>query len=421
MNKALSQPAAIDDLLHRALFGNQKQRISARHRIRSLASETGIYLASIAPVYTARAKGKWSGVTVPAMNVRGLAYDFCRAILSTAMTTQTGLFIIEIARSEMGYTDQRPDELAVVALAAALREGYRGPLFLQGDHYKVKRGARSEEDTDVHEIERLIDESIDAGFYNIDIDASTTVDLDQPTAVLQQARNAEITSRLAAYIRRREPLPISIGGEIGEIGGRVSTVEDLHGFMNGFRERYTGDHGLAKVAVQTGTSHGGIPNPDGSIRAVEVDWSALQVLARVSRETYGLAGAVQHGASTLNPDVFGNFPDNGCVEIHLSTGFQNIIMNHPAWPAELMQAMIEYVSQHHAAERKPGQTDAQFFYSTRKHAWGPFKRQAFELPESVRSKIRAALAQKIESLFSALRVTGTRALVELHGVYYDHG
>ena len=48
-----------------------------------------------------------------------------------------GAFILEIARSEIAYTDQRPAEYVAVHARAALREGFRGPVFIQGDHFQV--------------------------------------------------------------------------------------------------------------------------------------------------------------------------------------------------------------------------------------------------------------------------------------------
>src|SRR5678809_1274650 len=82
-------------------------------------------------------KGECHGFTVPAINVRGMAYDTARSIFRTAIKLNAGAFIVEIARSEIAYTDQRPSEYVAVVMAAALREGFRGPVFIQGDHFQV--------------------------------------------------------------------------------------------------------------------------------------------------------------------------------------------------------------------------------------------------------------------------------------------
>ena len=59
-------------------------------------------------------RGEVKGFTVPAINVRMLAYDFARAICARAVAEDVGAVIFELARSEIGYTEQRPAEFAAV-------------------------------------------------------------------------------------------------------------------------------------------------------------------------------------------------------------------------------------------------------------------------------------------------------------------
>jgi hypothetical protein len=82
-------------------------------------------------------RGEVSGFTVPAINIRGLTYDTARAIFRSAIKNDSGAFIFEIAKSEIGYTEQRPAEYAACCIAAAIKEGYRGPVFIQGDHFQI--------------------------------------------------------------------------------------------------------------------------------------------------------------------------------------------------------------------------------------------------------------------------------------------
>src|SRR4029079_6426940 len=96
-------------------------------------------------------------------------------------------------------------------------------------------------------------------------------------------------------------------------------------------------------------------------------------LSHIARKEYGMAGAVQHGASTLPEDLFGKFPDVETAEIHLATGFQNLIYDHPPFPRELRDEMYAHLAKAHADERKAGMSDQQFYYKTRKQAFGPFK------------------------------------------------
>jgi len=168
------------------------------------------------------------------------------------------------------------------------------------------------------------------------------------------------------------------------------------------------------VSIQTGTSHGGVPMPDGTVATVNIDFDALDRLSRVARAEYGLAGCVQHGASTLPDESFDQFPEHGTAEVHLATGFQNILYDAGGLPPEQRAEMLEWCVATCAGERKPGETDEQFLYKTRKKAIGPFKRQLWTLPAEAAEEIAGNLRAKFGLLFDELKIAGTRALVERH-------
>ncbi|NIO08439.1 MAG: aldolase, partial [Deltaproteobacteria bacterium] len=70
---------------------------------------------------------------------RGMTYQVARAVYRAALKHKVGAFIFEIARSEIGYTRQRPAEYAACVLAAAVKEEFQGPVFIQGDHFQMNR------------------------------------------------------------------------------------------------------------------------------------------------------------------------------------------------------------------------------------------------------------------------------------------
>ena len=187
----------------------------------------------------------------------------------------------------------------------------------------------------------------------------------------------------------------------------------LRAYLDGFRadleRRRPGAIGISKVSLQTGTSHGGVPLPDGSIAAVKLDFEVIRRLGEVARE-YGLAGAVQQGASTLPDELFHHFPAVETAEIHLATGFQNALYDNPAFPAELTRAIDGWCYATVADERKADQTDEQFVYTSRKKSIGPFKRELWDL--AVKDQILADQATKIAFLFKELAVLGTRDMVD---------
>ncbi len=411
------QTPAMDSLVHTAVFGAAAERDAARWLLWELGQAVGVRPASIGPIYFARGRGECQGFTVPAINVRMLAYDTARAIFRSAKKRDAGAILIEIARSEIAYTDQRPAEYVSVLLGAALREGYLLPLFIQGDHCQVNaKKYQADPVAEVEEVKKLIAEEIGAGFYNIDVDTSTLVDLSKPTLLEQQRLNFEHAAEITAFIREREPsgISVSVGAEIGEVGHKNSTVEELRAFMEGYGPslRRVGDlEGISKISVQTGTSHGGVVLPDGTIAKVKLDLDALAALSKCAREEYGMAGAVQHGASTLPADAFGNFSRLETAEIHLATNFQSIVFDSAAMPAELRQRMYTWLDANAESERKTGDTPEQFYYKARKKAIGPFKREVWDLPAAARASISAELEKTFDFLFEQLGVRGTAGLV----------
>jgi len=343
-----------------AVFGEDKEK--AREEIKKTARQKGIFLSSTQKLYEKMVGGDCGGFTVPAFNIRALTFDVSRALFRAVKKEKVGAFIVELANSEMAYTDQSPEEYVSCLLGAALKEEFKGPLFIQGDHFKPNSG----------DLEDLIRKSIKAGFYNIDIDCSA----------LPMKDNFTQTAYFTNFIRQIEPkdLIISVGGEIGEIGSENTTLEELEDFIAGYKKelsRYGNIKEIIKVAIQTGTSHG---------KGGETDFELLFSLSEKTKE-YGLAGVVQHGASTLSEDQFKKFPGAGAVEIHLATEFQNIIFDS------------DYLSQ----ELKEKVT---------KKTLGNFKKEIWNIPQKNIDKICQELEEKFVFFFRALNVSGTSDLIK---------
>ena len=407
---------AMDGLVMEAIFNpSDVVKNAVRWVIREAGQSLGITLASIHDLYMAAGRKEYSNISVPAINIRGFSYDMSRAIFSTCLKTDTLAVIFEIAKSEQVYTFQPPAELAPVIMAAAIKEGFRGPLFIQGDHYQVAaKDFKADKMGAVDKIRQLIKDSIEAGFFNIDLDTSTLVDLSRPTIDEQQRDNYQVAAALTEFIRANEPpgVTISTGGEIGEIGDQNTTAEELDAYMQGYINCLpAGLAGLSKLSVQTGTTHGGVPLPDGSVADVKIDFDTLEKLSTLAIEKYGLSGCVQHGASTLPDDAFHHFPRTKTSEVHLATGFQNLLLESPDFPADIKDKMYKWLDENCANEKKEGQTPEQFYYKTRKKAWGPTKLDLYKAPEETKAKLRAQLADKFEFLFKQLNAVNTKTLV----------
>jgi fructose/tagatose bisphosphate aldolase len=400
-----------------ALAGGEKAGW-ARFFIRAGATEIGVYPASIQELYMARGRGEIKQIfTVPAMNLRVLAFDSAKAVFRAAKKINASAMIFEIARSEMNYTDQRPTEYAASILAGAVAEGYKGPVFIQGDHFQVSSKKYAiDANAEIEALKALMREAVAAGFLNIDVDTSTMVDLTKTTIPEQQYLNTSLSALFTSYIRSIQPkgVTISVGGEIGEVGGHNSTEEELCAYLGGYKvdlDKLGKDLvGLSKISIQTGTSHGGVVLPDGSIAQVSVDFDTMLKLSRMARSEFGLGGAVQHGASTLPEDAFGKFVEADACEVHLATNFMNIFFE--LIPADLKKEMYAYLDANSASERKPGMTDEQFYYKTRKNAVGPFKKQSWQLPAADKEMITRAWEGQFDKLFNHLQLKDTKPIVD---------
>ncbi len=415
-DEATFRDTAIRDLAWTAAFtDDEATTIAAQWLIWEASQELGARSASIQDLYDARARGEVAGFTVPAINLRAQVFDMARTVFEAAAAADVGAVILELARSEQTYTFQRPVDYATAVLAGAIAAGWRTPVFIQGDHYQFNaKKYAADPEAMTEEIRRACRMAVEAGYRNIDIDTSTVVDLSKPTIDEQQHENYRRAAELTALIRTLETdgVTISVGGEIGEVGTKNSTVEELRAYLDGYRRELDAlapdAIGISKVSVQTGTSHGGVPLPGGGVAEVKLDFEVIRELGVVARE-YGLAGAVQHGASTLPDELFHRFPAVETAEIHLATGFQNALYEHPAFPASLHREIESWCFANALDERKPGQTDQQFVYTTRKKAIGPFKRQLWDLAE--KDEILASQRRKISFLFTELGVNGSREMI----------
>jgi len=416
MDESRFRNESTEKLVWNAVFSpsDEVQTVS-RWIIWEASQVLGCPSSSIHDLYMARADDHWRDTTVPAINVRGITYDVSRTIFKTLKKHNTAACIFEIAKSEMAYTDQRPSEYVTCVLGAAIRENWKYPVFIQGDHFQTNaKKFAADPESEKKIIKDLITEAAAAGFYNIDIDTSTLVDLSKPTTTEQQKLNYEVAAEITKHVRSCEPdeVTISVGGEIGEVGSENSTPEELIAFMEGYNQTLgSGITGISKISIQTGTSHGGVPLPDGSIAEVALDFGVIDKLGELARKQFRFGGVVQHGASTLPEAAFDNFPKHQAMEVHLATGFQNTIMDSTNFPKNLKTEIYEWLDKNCASEKKPDQTDEQFYYKTRKKAFGHFKRKMWSLTDNTKGAIMSELARQFDMLFTKLGISDKADLI----------
>lgn len=337
--------------------------------------------------------------TLPAFNLRGLTFDLASTIFTAAKELKVGALILELARSEREYTRQSFADFEKSVLTAAEEVNFTGPIFLQVDHLQINPGryqkTLQEEEA---EVKKLAQEAVSAGFFNFDFDASS----------LSFAENIKVTCKLINFMTESFPgVNFNFGAELEEIGGKNTNPEALERFIKELKENFKNPQTLTKIAVQTGTSHGGVVKKTGELQDVKPDFNLLQSLGEKAR-SLGLAGVVQHGASTLEDQLFPLFPKAKTLEIHLATGIQNLIFDHPDFPQNLREKMKNFVLEKYPSEKL---TEEQIFYRERKKAWGEFKNEFSNFPEAVLEPIMLTIKEKIRFWFKSLGVVNTQSLV----------
>ena len=81
----------IDTLVFTAIFSPDGEAMQAARRlIRQAAASLGIVSTSIQPLYEAMGRREVSGITVPAINIRGLTYEVAQAVFRAAMREKVG-------------------------------------------------------------------------------------------------------------------------------------------------------------------------------------------------------------------------------------------------------------------------------------------------------------------------------------------
>jgi fructose/tagatose bisphosphate aldolase len=369
----------------------------------------GVYPASIARWYRAIAAGKLPWMTIPAFNLRGNTYQVARRVWRMALKFEVGAVIFELAPSEADVSDQSFEEYTALVLTAAASEGYQGPVFLQGDHFDIPANG------DLEAVQNLCQQAIQAGMYQIDVDGCHLFGADETSLAAFHQPNVLATAEIIQFIRNLQPtgIEIVIGGEVGVIGGTNTTPTDLQAFLTAVQAALPPDlPGLDKISAQTGTRHGGVVNPDGSAGRMELDLQLANQLSHIARSDFGLAGLVQHGASTLQIAELAQLKTKEVIEVHLATGIQNIIFDHPAFPPELRARIKAELVQPETGpegalpESEDGLSPAQQFYNVRWAAWGPFKRELWAIPEAAWDEICVDLDEWFAQVFQALGVTG---------------
>lgn len=391
---------------------------TAIHWINQIAKALNITTGSNCDFYDQKADGQHQFFTVPAVNIRMASFHKTRAAVRAAQALKVPHVIFELAISESGYTNQQMDEFVAVIKAAHISLGMSDHVvYVQGDHYQFNpEKYEADKDAEMQRLKDYAKKALDNGAYNIDIDASKFETADpNKTDRENQEMNARLTAELFHYIREYEkenslPCVVSIGGEVGEVGGENTQYPQVNAYLEMVdefsRELGSGDaKGLSKVSINVGSAHGGVLGPDGQpLDSVPVNFQAhhnLYMLGEDPRNPGKHVLSVQHGASTLPKKYFALFPAMHVGEIHLATGFQNVVWSVlEKEDAALYAKMKDIAFEKYGEKIAKYETEAIGFMKERKRVTEFVKRDI--LLSDATEAIEQALEQEFSTIFHSL-------------------
>ena len=190
LNRQLFLDKGVDILADAAAHSiNPDVKVAAKRILLEVAPFFGLKLASDHEFYMAKQEDKWSNITVPAVNGRASVYLSLKPLYRVAKQKKVGVLKTEVARSEQRYSAQDSAEITAISIAAAIKEGYTGLLFVQQDHNQFDRKkffkSDAERQKEIEARNALFHEGLLAGQYCIDLDPSTLADLEALAEIIK--------------------------------------------------------------------------------------------------------------------------------------------------------------------------------------------------------------------------------------------
>lgn len=317
--------------------------------------------------------------------------------------------IFEIAKSEIGYTAQRPKEFYDMIVKTAQELEFDVPYVIHGDHITIKENTPEA----VKGGEDLIKEEIAAGFTSYAIDASHNFDVEAATVAEQLADNIDITTKLAGLIPEEAGLEVEVG-EVGKVDKKtgekaLTSVEEAETFVKAIK-----DAGFSPnlLATNNGTAHGNIYDASGNIvEQVGIDIDRTKAIADAIAP-YGVFVA-QHGITGTPLNLMHLLIGAGVFKGNVGTNWQNIALE--TMPADLVARMEEWtLSSKHAEKmkaKKPRISEKELCGKNIKHSIKEFKKEIDSLPADAVAKVDEASKASAMGFFKAFKAEGTASKV----------
>lgn len=392
----------VDRLAITAALGDSEDvKEMARFLIRASAISHNIWCDSVSPIFLGIGQGKYQGFTIPAINLRGITYYLARRVFHSARRQKAGPIVFQLSSSEMDITGQPPSEYVSCILAAALRENYSGPVFLQASRIGTRDQKTDSLDLPDIKPSALIADAIASGIFNLEFECSD--DLDE-------------TVKLISEIRMHQPdgVSIAVGCTIPLPKSRQTAVQELLGFVTGLKTRLQDlkiNESVCKINLVCNSDPMGSDFLDQDQMTGMLDFNRLGALSEILREQLGMAGPVLSSSHEIQADFFDQVATYKISELKMETWIQDLILNHDRFPTGLREEIRAYLETEYTHLRKADWSDQHFYNNLRSRAWKPYKKTLWSLDHRTRLTISNSFEDRIKLLFENLHVGLNKKLV----------
>ncbi|MFH1788384.1 MAG: class II fructose-bisphosphate aldolase [Candidatus Altiarchaeota archaeon] len=330
-----------------------------------------------------------------------------RGIMEAAKELDAAV-LFEIAKSEIGYTGQSPQDFydGITGMAAEL--DFNTPYAIHGDHITIKDSTPES----TASARKLIEDEVAAGFTSYAIDASHNFNFDGKTVREQLSDNIAITVELADLIPSEACLEVEVG-EVGRTNAdgtkKLTSVEESVTFIEALQEQGVKPDLLA---INNGTIHGNIFDEQGNIvEQVGIDIATTKAIADAIAPL-GVRIA-QHGITGTPLRLMHLLIDAGIAKGNVGTNWQNVVVEN--LPGELLAKMNEWtLACEHAKKmlaKKPKISQKELIAKNIKHSIKVHKDELMSVSCEYRDKINSATRQSALDFFKAFQAQGSGAKV----------
>lgn len=376
LNPEVARGVLTDRLIFNAVFHSETQiKATSRWLIKAIGQSLNIFSSSTHGLQNILNPPARKKMKTPVLQTPHLSYDIARAVFQAIQKHHMGPVIFELGESSMESENQSPGEFSATIFAAAIREEYQGPIFIQAHHIQVNTESfQRAPDKEIQKLKNLIIESIATGIYNLWINGFSISHSPQTRQVKTQNPSSQLLAVATDIIRLHEPknLDISIGGGVKVSGDSKTFEKDIISFLDEYRENLQkiGENinGISKISFQPFEE---IPT--------EIHLMLMN--------HYGLNGRVPLNSSNFSKEVLEDFSGIGGMEFPLNMPFHSLFIDHADLPENIRKTLIGSLSNPSISTNNA------------------IKKTLWTLPDTLRENIRNQFVEKIIFFFKTFKTT----------------